>query len=63
MRVGGNVQAAKLVSSVKPVYPADLQAQGIEGTVLVDAVISKDGVPLSLAVRNTAANRATRRAG
>jgi TonB family protein len=57
VRVGGNIEAAKLLSSVKPVYPADLQAQGIEGTVLVDAVISKDGVPLSLAVRNTAVNR------
>jgi TonB family protein len=57
VRVGGNVEAARLISSVKPVYPADLQAQGIEGTVLVDAVISKDGVPLSLAVRNTAASR------
>jgi len=57
VRVGGNVEAARLISSVKPVYPADLQAQGIEGTVLVDAAISKDGVPLSLAVRNTAASR------
>jgi TonB family protein len=57
VRVGGNIQAAKLISTVKPVYPADLQAQGIEGTVLVDAVVSKEGVPLSLAVRNTAVNR------
>ena len=57
VRVGGNVQAAKLVRQVRPAYPPDLQAQGIEGTVLVDAVISKDGIPLSLAVRNTAANR------
>jgi protein TonB len=57
IRVGGNVQAAKLLRQVRPAYPADLQAQGIEGTVLVDAVISKDGDPISLVVRNTSVNR------
>jgi TonB family protein len=53
IRIGGNVQASKLLRQVRPAYPPDLQAQGIEGTVLIDAVISKDGVPLSVAVRNT----------
>ena len=57
VRVGGNVQAAKLVRQVRPAYPQDLQAQGIEGTVLADAVISKDGDPISLVVRNTSVNR------
>jgi TonB family protein len=56
IRVGGNVQAAKLSRQVKPAYPADLQAQGIEGTVLLAAVISKDGTPLSLSPLNTAVN-------
>jgi TonB family protein len=53
LRIGGNVQAAKLLRQVRPAYPPDLQAQGIEGTVLIDAVIGKDGAPLSAAVRNT----------
>jgi TonB family protein len=53
IRVGGNVQAAKLLRQVRPAYPPDLQAQGVEGTVLIDAVIGKDGTPLSVAVRNT----------
>ena len=56
LRVGGMVQAAKLIRRVKPVYPADLQAQGVEGTVLLTAIISKDGDPLSLTVQNTAVN-------
>jgi hypothetical protein len=34
IRVGGNVQATKLVSMTKPVYPAGAEAAGIEGTVL-----------------------------
>lgn len=33
-----------------------LQTQGIEGTVLLAAVISKDGAPLSLRPQNTAVN-------
>ena len=37
---------------------AALQAQGIEGTVLLGAVISKDGTPLSLNAKNTAVDPA-----
>jgi TonB family protein len=58
IRVGGNVQAANLLEQAKPVYPADLQAQGIEGTVLLSAVISKAGIPHSLTVQNSAVNQA-----
>jgi len=53
IRVGGNVQATKLVYMAKPVYPADLQAAGIEGTVLLRAVISMQGNLLGLSVINT----------
>jgi TonB family protein len=56
IRVGGNVQYAKVIQKVEPIYPADLQAQGIEGTVLLSAVISKEGTPLSLRPQNTAVN-------
>jgi len=48
IRVGGNVQAAKLISQVKPVYPEALQKQGIEGTVILRAVIGTSGQILSL---------------
>ncbi len=56
IRVGGNVQAAKLIQQIKPNYPVDLQAQGIEGTVLLSALISKDGTPSSITPQNTSVN-------
>jgi TonB family protein len=53
IRVGGNVQPASLVEQVRPVYPEAMQAVGIEGTVLMEAVISKEGTPISLVPQNT----------
>jgi len=54
IRVGGNVQAAKLIQQVNPIYPAGMQAQGVEGTVVLAAVVSKEGAPLSLKVQKSA---------
>ena len=53
IRVGGNVQATKLLHMTHPVYPADAQAAGIEGAVMLRAVISMQGDLLGLAVINT----------
>jgi TonB family protein len=53
IRVGGNVQATRLLRMVKPVYAPELQAAGIEGTVLMRAVISVQGGLLGLSVINT----------
>ncbi len=58
IRVGGMVQATTLIQQVKPVYPGFLQAQGIEGTVLLSALISKQGFPTSLKVMKDAGNAA-----
>jgi len=52
IRVGGNVQATKLVSMTKPVYPPVAQAAGVEGTVMLRAVISTSGDLLGLSVLN-----------
>jgi TonB family protein len=41
--VGGNVQAAKLLHQTSPIYPPELQAAGVEGTVMLQAIILKDG--------------------
>jgi TonB family protein len=41
---------------VKPVYPEALQLQGIEGTILLQAVIAKDGGLSALTVMNALAN-------
>jgi TonB family protein len=54
--VGGNVQVAKLVSQVPPVYPAELKQQGIAGTVILRAVISTTGETLNPVVLNTTVN-------
>jgi TonB family protein len=52
IRVGGNVVAAQLVSKVVPIYPAYSQEKGIEGSVLLEAVIAIDGHVLSLKALN-----------
>lgn len=43
IRVGGNVQQAKLVTKVTPVYPVAAKEQRIEGVVKLQAIIGKDG--------------------
>jgi TonB family protein len=43
IRVGGNVQQAKLLVKVQPVYPAEAKAQGIEGQVRLQAILGKEG--------------------
>jgi TonB family protein len=43
IRVGGNMQQAKLVSQVRPVYPSEAKAQRVQGAVKLEAVIGKDG--------------------
>ena len=48
IRVGGNVQATKLIHMVKPEYPAELQQLGVQGTVVMRAVISMSGELLNL---------------
>ena len=53
VRVGGDVEAAKRVNLVTPVYPAAAKAAGIQGTVILHAVIGMDGTPLSLRVMNS----------
>lgn len=48
IRVGGNVQAAKLVRQPKPVYPPLAKQARIQGTVRFNAVIGKDGAIANL---------------
>jgi TonB family protein len=43
IRVGGLVVGAKLVHQEQPEYPQDAKAQGIQGTVILHAIIAKDG--------------------
>ena len=48
IKVGGNVQAAKMVKMVRPQYPAHLKAAGITGNVVLQAVISREGLVINL---------------
>jgi periplasmic protein TonB len=43
IRVGGNVQGAKLVRQVQPTYPQIAKTAHVSGTVRLHAVIAKDG--------------------
>lgn len=43
VRVPGNVAAAMLIRHVTPVYPAAAKEQHVEGTLLLHAIIGKDG--------------------
>jgi TonB family protein len=52
VRIGGEVQAPKLIEKIAPVYPAKAKAAGIEGTVILHAIIGMEGSPLSLRVMN-----------
>jgi len=53
LRIGGNVQASKIIKMVRPPYPTAAKAAGVQGAVLLEAVISKEGEPMSLRVMNT----------
>lgn len=53
LRIGGNMQAAKVVNMVRPEYPAHLKAAGTEGTVLLEAVIGTDGHLMNVQVLNS----------
>jgi TonB family protein len=43
IRVGGNVQAAKLIHRVDPVFPQSARDKGVQGPVTIQAIIGKDG--------------------
>ena len=47
------MESAHLLRVPQPVYPPELQQQGVEATVRIRTVISRDGVPLEPRVLNT----------
>src|SRR5215470_8810255 len=50
IRVGGNVQAARIINRIQPVYPPLARQTRISGTVRLHAIISKDGTIQQLEV-------------
>jgi len=51
--IGGNIQAAKIITKVQPVYPDSAKSAGVSGTVILHAVVGMNGKPLSLRVMNS----------
>ena len=41
--VGGQLQPPQLISSIPPVYPAGARAQGVQGVVVLDALVDETG--------------------
>ena len=50
IRQGGNVQQAKLINQVRPLYPPLAKQARIQGTVQLQAIIAKDGTVIQLEV-------------
>jgi TonB family protein len=50
IKVGGDMQQAKLVRQPRPTYPAEAKMARIQGVVKLTAVIGKDGTIIELAV-------------
>ena len=48
IRVSGNVQSAKLVKKVNPLYPPEAKQARVQGTVRMRAIIGKEGDVLGL---------------
>ena len=43
IRVGGNVRPPTKIRNVSPVYPAEAQAAGVQGVVIIEATINPQG--------------------
>jgi TonB family protein len=52
VKIGSNVESANRIRNVTPFYPASAKASGIQGSVILAAVIDKLGAPISLRVQN-----------
>jgi TonB family protein len=44
IEIGGNIQESKLINKVRPAYPPDAKAAGLEGSVKARVVIGDDGM-------------------
>lgn len=53
IRIGGGVQYSKIRNMVRPEYPAHLKEAGVEGTVMLEAVIGRDGKIINLKTVNS----------
>lgn len=59
VRIGGNIAQKNLETKVNPRYPPSAKAAGIQGTVVLDATITTEGVPVDLRVVSSPSNDLT----
>jgi protein TonB len=50
IQVPASIQAINTIHRVPPVYPPDARANGVEGTVILEAIIAADGTVKELGV-------------
>jgi TonB family protein len=50
VRVGGSIKEPRKIRHVPPIYPADAAAAGVEGVVVLEAILAKDGTVKNLTV-------------
>jgi len=50
VRIGGDIHPPTKIADVKPVYPQEARDAGIQGVVIIEAVIGADGRVLSAKV-------------
>lgn len=50
VKISGGVAAGQIVSKVTPIYPPEAKEKGIQGAVVLHAIIGKDGAVQDLAV-------------
>jgi TonB family protein len=62
IRIGGNITPVRLLRQTRPAYPPELQQAGIEGVVMLRAIISKEGTVLNPQVINSVDPRLARAA-
>ena len=48
--MGGNVHQSKLISKVAPIFPAEAREARIQGVVILETLIGKDGKVMSVRV-------------
>lgn len=48
VRIGGNVQAAKMIHQVQPIYPQIALTAHVQGTVVLHAIVARDGTILEV---------------
>lgn len=62
IRISGNIQAANLLNRVVPKYPLEAKNAGVQGTVRMKAIISKEGTISSLTLLSAPSSELARAA-